>query len=133
MIVVDSSVWIDYFNGVISPVTNRLDELLGADPIAVGDIILAEVLLGFRRDADYRRAKRLMQTLAVVAMLGPANAVRCAENYRWLRKRGVTVRKTIDLIIATWCIENGCALLFQDRDFLPFVEHLGLRSARAVN
>lgn len=126
MTVVDSSVWIDYFNGVSSPATDRLDAMLGVEPVAVGDIILAEVLLGFRRDADFRQARRLMQSLLVIDMLGQANAIRSAENYRALRKKGITVRKTIDAIIATWCIENGCPLLFDDRDFIPFVDHLGL-------
>lgn len=129
MNIVDSSVWIDYFNGAANPATDRLDTLLGVEPVAVGDIILAEVLLGFRRDADYQRAKELMCSLIVVAMLGEANAIRCAENYRTLRRRGITVRKTIDLFIATWCIENACSLLFQDRDFRPFVRHLGLHAA----
>lgn len=126
MIVVDSGVWIDYFNGVASPTTDKFDQLLGVEPLAVGDIILAEVLQGFRSDADYRTAKRLMRSLIVVEMLGEANAIKCAENYRALRKRGVTVRKTIDVFIATYCIENNRPLLFQDKDFLPFVEELGL-------
>jgi predicted nucleic acid-binding protein len=126
MIVVDSSVWIDYFNGVVSPTTDKLDDLLGIEPLAVGDVILAEVLQGFRSDTDYQAAKRLMSSLFMVNMLGEANAIKCADNYRALRKRGVTVRKTIDVFIATYCIENKCPLLFQDKDFLPFVEHLGL-------
>ncbi|GAA4409621.1 type II toxin-antitoxin system VapC family toxin [Quisquiliibacterium transsilvanicum] len=126
MIVVDSGVWIDYFNGVASPATDRLDALLGVEPLAVGDVILAEVLQGFRSDADYRTARSLMSSLIVVGMLGEANAIRCADNFRALRKRGVTIRKTIDVFIATYCIENKCPLLFQDQDFLLFVEHLGL-------
>ena len=126
MIVVDSGVWIDYFNGVASPETDRLDALLGVEPLAVGDVILTEVLQGFQCDADFQTAKGLMGSLAVVEMLGAANAVKCAENYRALRKRGVTIRKTMDVIIATYCIENARPLLFQDRDFWPFVEHLGL-------
>lgn len=129
MIVVDSSVWIDYFNGVSSPATDKLDRLLGIEPLAVGDVILAEVLQGFRSDAHYEIAKSLMSSLIVVEMLGEAHAIRCADNDRALRKRGVTVRKTIDVFIATYCIEAKCPLLFQDEDFLPFVEHLGLVSA----
>ena len=128
MIIVDSSVWIDYFNGIANPATDRLDAMLGVEPLAIGDVILAEVLLGFRSDAAYRTARRLLALLPVVAMLGEVNALRCADNYRALRKRGITVRKTIDCIIATYCIESGCTLLFQDRDFVPFVRHLGLRS-----
>ena len=127
MIIVDSSVWIDYFNGVASPATDRLDALLGVEPLAVGDVILAEVLLGFRSDADCKTAKELLQSLVVVAMLGEANALKCAEHYRALRKRGLAVRKIIDVFIATYCIESTCPLLFQDKDFLPFVDHLGLR------
>ena len=126
MIVVDSGVWIDYFNGVAGPHTDKLDELLGVEPLAVGDVILAEVLQGFRSDGDYITARRLMSALLVVEMLGAANAIKCAENYRALRKRGGTVRKTIDVFIATYCIENKCPLLFQDKDFQPFVGRLGL-------
>lgn len=126
MIIVDSSVWINYFNGVTCPETDKLDSLLGIEPVAVGDVILAEVLQGFQRDADYKTAKNLMSSLAVFDMLGEANAIKCAENYRTLRKRGITIRKTIDVFIATYCIENKYPLLFQDKDFLPFVEHLRL-------
>lgn len=126
MILVDSSVWIDYFNGVPSAATDKLDTLLGAEPLAVGDVILLEVLQGFRRDEDYATARRLMESLIVVDLLGEANALRGAEFYRELRKKGVTVRKTLDVVIATWCIENRYPLLFQDRDFQPFVRHLGL-------
>ena len=129
MIVVDSSVWIDYFNGVASRETDMLDALLGVEALAVGDVILAEVLQGFRNDADYKIAKSLMSSLIVVEMLGEANAIKCAENYRALRKRGVTIRKTIDVFIAIYSIENQCLLLFQDQDFLPFVEHMGLLPA----
>lgn len=132
MIVVDSSAWIDYFNGVASPVTDKLDSLLGVEPLAVGDVILAEVLQGFRNDADYRTAKSLMTSLTLVEMLGVQSAIKCAENYRALRKRGVTISKTIDVFIATSCIENAYRLLFQDKDFLPFVEHLGLRQVLKI-
>ena len=128
MIVVDSSVWIDYFNGLANPATDRLDVLLGVEPVAVGDLILAKVLLGFRSEADYRTARHLMQSLVVLPMVGETIALKCVDHYRALRKRGITVRRTIDALIATYCIENGCTLLFQDRDFLPFVQHLGLRS-----
>jgi len=130
VIVVDSSVWIDYFNGVVCPETDTLHSLLGIEPVALGDVILAEVLQGFRSDADYKTAKHLMSSLIVVEMLGEANAIKCAENYRALRKHGITVRKTIDVFIATYCIENRCPLLFRDQDFVPFVEHLQLRPVR---
>lgn len=126
MILVDSSVWIDYFNGVPSAATDKLDALLGVEPLAVGDVILLEVLQGFRRDEDHATARRLMGSLIVVDLLGEANALRGAGFYRELRRQGITVRKTLDVVIATWCIENRCPLLFQDRDFLPFVRHLGL-------
>lgn len=129
MIVVDSSVWIDYFNGVNHSAASRLDQLLGTQPILVGDLILTEVLQGFRRDADHRAARRAMTVFPVESMVGPARAVRAAENYRLLRARGVTVRKTIDVLIGTFCLEETHQLLYSDRDFDPFVEHLGLQRA----
>ena len=131
MILVDSSVWIDYFNGTQSPAVQNLDVLLGVEPLAVGDLILMEVLQGFRSEADYRTAKKLMTSFTVFDMLGRNNAIKCAENYRALRKRGITVRRTVDVIIATFCIEQDLPLLFADRDFMPFVRHLGLHDARA--
>jgi len=127
VIVVDSSVWIDYFNGVDSAASERLDTLLGAEPLAVGDLILTEVLQGFRSDADYRTAKELMTSLTVLEMLGQKVAIQSAENYRSLRSRGITVRRTVDTIIATYCIEHNLPLLFEDKDFVPFVRHLGLK------
>ncbi len=127
MIVVGSSVWIDYFNGRATPQTDRLDALLGGEPLAIGDVLLVEVLQGFRREADYQTARSLLLSLTVFEMLGVSYALRSAENYRRLRRQGITIRKTIDVIIATYCIEEGHALLFSDRDFLPFVEHLGLQ------
>ena len=129
VILVDSSVWIDYFRGVPTGRTDRLDELLGREPLAVGDIILTEVLQGFDRDKDFDQALRLMTSLTLVEIVGRDIAVQAARNFRALRARGVTVRKTIDTLIATRCIEDGLALLYSDRDFDPFVEHLGLKSA----
>lgn len=129
MIVVDSSVWVDYFNGTISPETDHLDGLLGVEPIAVGDLILTEVLQGFRSDAAFRQARDLMSGLTVFAMLGEQRAVRAAQNYRSLRKRGVTFRKTSDIIIGSFCIEARLPLLFADRDFDVMVDHLDLQSA----
>ena len=129
MIVVDSSVWIDFFNGVSTPEVERLDVLLGVTPIAIGDLILVEVVQGFRHEKDVATARQLFRCLAPLPMLGARNAWKAAENYRELRRRGVTVRKTIDGIIATACIEANLALLFSDRDFLPYVEHLGLEAA----
>lgn len=129
MIVVDSSVWIDYFNGVRSAATRRLDGLLGTEMLAIGDLILTEVLQGFRSDADYRTATELMLSMTVFEMLGQQMAVKSADNYRALRARGITVRRTTDVVIATFCIEHELALLFEDKDFQPFVQHLGLKAA----
>jgi predicted nucleic acid-binding protein len=127
MILVDSSVWIDYFNGALTGETDLLDGLLGREPVAVGDLVLAEVLQGFRNEADYRVARDLLCSLAVFDMLGAARAIKVAEHYRALRKHGITVRKTTDAVIATFCIEQRISLLYADRDFDPFVEYLGLR------
>lgn len=128
MILVDSSVWIDYFRGVATPQTAKLNELLGVEPIVIGDIILTEVLQGFVSDRDFNQAKRLLTSLVIVGLAGQSIAFQAAKNFRTLRSRGITVRKTIDTIIATHCIERGLHLLYSDRDFDPFVEHLGLRS-----
>ena len=129
MIVVDSSVWIDFFNGVSTPEVERLDGLLGAVPVAIDDLILVEVVQGFRHEKDVATARQLFRSLAPLPMLGARNAWKAAENYRELRRRGITVRKTIDGIIATACIEANLPLLFSDRDFQPYVEHLGLEAA----
>lgn len=126
MILVDSSVWIDYFRGVPTPETDRLDALLGTEPLAVGDLILAEVLQGFTSDRDFDQALRLLSSLTVIDIAGHDIAIQAARNFRVLRGHGVTVRKTIDTLIATRCIEDGHALLYSDRDFDPFVEHLRL-------
>lgn len=128
MILVDSSVWINYFRGRSTRSADVLDGLLGREPLAVGDLILTEVLQGFTSEKDFRRARRLLGTLDVVTLGGEAIAVQAARNFRTLRARGVTVRKTIDTIIATRCIEDGHPLLHDDRDFEPFVKYLGLRS-----
>lgn len=129
MILVDSSVWIDYFRGVVTPQTEKLDSLLGIEPIATGDLILTEVLQGFVSDRDFNQAKKLMTSLVIVDLAGQGIAIQAARNFRALRKLGVTVRKTIDTVIATRCIESKMPLLYSDRDFDPFVEHLGLRTA----
>ena len=129
MILVDSSVWVDYFNGVGSRETDFLDATLGFEPVAIGDLILTEVLQGFRSDSDYQTAKSLLLGLTVYELLGQDLAVKAADNYRTLRRRGTTVRKTVDCIIATFCIERGLPLLYTDRDFEPFAKSLGLVSA----
>ena len=131
MILVDSSVWIDYFRGAATPQSDRLDALLGAEPLATGDVVLTEVLQGFSSQRDFNDALRLLTSLAIVDIGGQDIAVKAARNFRVLRERGVTVRKTIAALIATRCIESGFSLLYSDRDFDPFVEHLGLLSALA--
>ncbi len=129
MILVDSSVWIDYFRGAATPQTDRLDQLLSSELLLIGDLILTEVLQGFASERDFNQARSLLAALPVVPLVGGEVALRAARNYRQLRAQGVTVRKTIDTLIATSCIEHGYALLYSDRDFDPFVEHLGLVSA----
>ena len=127
MILVDSSVWIDYFNGKITKQTNLLDSLFGSELIVIGDLILTEVLQGFQQDRDFNKAKKLLSALIFRQMLGRQLAIKSAENYRILRKKGVTVRKTIDVIIATFCIANNLPLLHSDRDFHPMEKHLNLK------
>lgn len=128
MILVDSSVWIDYLRGVVSPQTDHLHGVLGQEPVAVGDLILTEVLQGTASEKDFKEVLRLLGSLDVVALGGQAVAIQAARNFRFLREQGVTVRKTIDCIIATRCIMDGLTLLHSDRDFEPFVGYLGLRS-----
>ena len=129
MILADTSVWIDYFNGRTSEKTEMLDVALDRDTVVIGDIIFLEILQGFRLDKDYRRAKATLGLLEHYGMLGKSMVTKCADNYRALRRKGITVRKTTDLIIATFCIENKLPLLHADRDFGPFEKHLNLRSA----
>ena len=128
MLMVDSSVWIDYFNGRASRETDVLHEALANDLVLIGDLMLAEVLQGIRSERHYRQARGLLLALEPVNLLDTAIALRSAENYRKLRRKGATVRKTTDCIIATWCIDNGLPLLHSDRDFQPFHDHLGLKS-----
>jgi predicted nucleic acid-binding protein len=130
VILVDSSVWIDYFRGVPTPESDRLDDLLGAEPVMVGDLILTEVLQDFGPDLAFNQAHRLLLSLTVIEIAGADVAIQAARNFRFLRSQGVTVRKTIDCLIATRCIESGYPLLFSDRDFEPFVDHLGLEAVR---
>jgi len=130
MIVVDTSVWIDFFNGRSTDESDLLHDLLGREPILIGDLILAEVLQGFRVEEDFREALSILETFDFQEMLGRNVAVASARNYRALRARGVTVRKTIDVLIGTFCLLNGHELLHSDRDFDPMTEHLGLRVPR---
>ena len=127
MVLVDTSVWVDYFNGLETPRTDRLDQLLGSGRLLTGDLILAELLQGFAKDADYRTARRLLLELPCAELVGRDNALRAADHYRRLRKQGVTVRKTIDVLIGTYCIQHGHVLLHADRDFDSMQRHLGLR------
>ena len=128
MILVDSSVWIDYFRGVKTVQTDRLDALLGTEPVAIGDLMLTEVLQGFTKDRDFEQALALLSALDVIEIGGRDVALQAARNYRALRARGITVRKTIDTLIATRCIMDGLPLLHSDRDFEGFVG-LGLATA----
>ena len=126
MILVDSSVWIDYFRGTMTTQTEILDALLGEQPLAIGDLILTEVLQGFDHERDFNEARKMLTALTVIELGGEEIAIQAAKNFRALRKLGVTVRKTIDTVIATRCIESGYDLLHNDRDFDPFARHLGL-------
>ena len=128
MIIVDTSVWIDYFNGKRSTETDSLDTILGNQEILLGDLILTEILQGFQEDRLFREAQKMLENFPVVSMLGVPLAIKSAKNYRTLRKQGVTVRKTIDVMIGTYCIEHHISLLYADRDFDPMVRHLGLQS-----
>jgi len=128
MILVDTSIWIDYFNGIENQETNILDIALIDGRVAMGDIIFMEILQGFRSDRDYNQAKTTLSTLDQYELLGQNMSIKCADNYRALRKKGVTIRKTADVIIASFCIDQKIPLLFSDRDFMPFIQHLNLIS-----
>lgn len=130
MIIVDSSVWIDFFNGVPTRQVEHLRGLLDYDDlVVVGDLVMTEVLQGFPRDRDFDTALRLFQRFTIVDLGGADRAIRAARHYRSLRRLGFTPRKTIDTLIATACLDRDDELLYSDRDFDPFVEHLGLKSA----
>lgn len=127
MILVDSSVWIDFLRNEPSPQADWLDRHLETEQLVVGDLILAEVLRGFKDERGFNEACRLLGQLEQVSLCGPELAVEAARNYRQLRARGVTVRGTVDVIIATRCLVNGYRLLHNDRDFDGFEQHLSLR------
>ncbi|MEL6442114.1 MAG: PIN domain nuclease [Cyanobacteria bacterium J06621_8] len=129
MILVDTSVWINYFNGKEDIHTKILDSSIVEGTVAIGDIIFLEILQGFRNDKDYRQVKSRLATLDQYELFGNDMVDRCADNYRALRKKGITIRATTDVMIATFCIKHQLPLLFCDRDFKPFVNHLGLISA----
>jgi hypothetical protein len=128
MILVDSSVWIDYFNGKKTAQTDWLDVSLGNIPIIMGDLILTEILQGFKNDKDFKIAKDVLLRIPFVAMGGQALALESAVNYQLLRKKGVTVRKTIDVMIGTFCIHYRLPLLHNDTDFDPMVKFLKLKT-----
>lgn len=129
MILVDSSVWIDYFNGKPTSETEYLNGILGIRLVCIADLILTEVLQGFRNDKDFTTAKNLLTSLSIQNVLNTPIALQSADNFRFLRKRGITVRKTVDVIIATFCIENNLPLLHSDKDFIHFHDHLNLTNA----
>lgn len=128
MILVDSTVLIDYFNGRENWQVEKLDELLGKEILLIGDYILVEVLQGFRSDKDYEAARNVLSSFPCMNLCGEEIAIKAANNYRILRKKGVTVRKTIDVIIGTYCIENDVRLLHNDKDFFALEKYLGLKS-----
>ncbi|MBS0479178.1 MAG: PIN domain nuclease [Proteobacteria bacterium] len=129
MIVVDSSVWIDYFRLIDTPQAATLDRLFGVEPIVTPDLILVEVLQGFTDDAAMASARDHLSSTTYLTVCDEEVAFEALRNYRFLRSRGITVRRTIDTLIATRCIVDGLPLLYSDRDFDPFVAHLNLRSA----
>ncbi|MBI4984709.1 MAG: PIN domain nuclease [Rhodocyclales bacterium] len=131
MILVDSSVWIDYFRNADTPQVELLDGMFGRTPLAVGDLIAAEVLQGVQDDREFNLVRKTLDAFTQIDLGGHDIAVKAARNFRILRTKGITVRKTIDAIIATRCIEDGLTLLHSDRDFIPFRMHLGLRVAHS--
>ena len=130
MILVDSSVLIDYFNGINNWHTDELNALLGNELVITGDYILAEVLQGFRNDKDYKSAKEIMQSFPCFNICNEELAIKSSDNFRYLRTKGITIRKTVDLIIGTFCIENDIELLHNDRDFEPMEQYLNLKTRK---
>ncbi|WP_137155344.1 PIN domain-containing protein [Rhizobium sp. FKL33] len=126
-VVVDTSVWIDWLRDLRTEETARLSGIVDKDELLLGDLVLLEILQGARDNAHAAKLERLLRRFTVVNMLNVDIAVAAAACFRFLRSRGVTVRKTPDLIIGAYCLDQGCALLHSDRDYQPMVEHLGLR------
>ncbi len=127
MIFLDSTVLIDYFNGTNNWQATVLDSILGKELVVIGDYVLTEVLQGFRSDKEFQKAKTILLSFPCFDIGGKEIAVQSAKNYRFLRKKGVTVRKTIDTMIATFCIRNQLTLLHNDKDFEPFSKFLNLK------
>ena len=128
MILVDSSVWIDFFRGIDSSGAFKLRQVLRHSEVIVGDLILVEVLQGYTVEREAEKAGELLGRFQLVSLVDPPIAVQAAANHRRLRRQGITIRKTIDLLIATRCIDKDWLLLHNDRDFEPLREHLGLRT-----
>ncbi len=129
MIFLDSTVVIDYFNGVSNRQVELLEFILGKEIIVIGDYVLTEVLQGFRNDKDFKKAKIILLEFPCYEIGGKDMAIKSAMNFRFLRKKGITIRKTIDVMIATFCIENDFTLLHNDKDFIPFEKYLHLKTA----
>jgi predicted nucleic acid-binding protein len=126
MVLVDTSIWIEYFRGIRSPQTDQLHELLDEERLATGDLIIVELMQGFKTKSQIAAARQIISRLEYFDLVGKDIAFKAADNYRFLRNKGMTIRKTIDIIIGTFCIENQFVLLHNDRDFEPLVEYLGL-------
>jgi predicted nucleic acid-binding protein len=127
VILVDTSVWIDYFNGVENKQTESLDRILSEQSVLVGDIILTEILQGFDSDKEFRLAKQALEPLDCVHLGGKSLAIKAASNFRFLRSKGVTIRKTVDMLIGSWCIEHEVELLHNDKDFDQIATQLPLQ------
>ena len=128
MIFLDSTVLIDYFNGTTNPKVEKLDLMLGKEIIVLGDYVLLEVLQGFKSDKDFQKALTILKNFPCLTICGEEIAIQSAKNFRYLRKNGITIRKTIDVVIATFCIENNLTLLHNDKDFEPFEKYLKLKT-----
>jgi predicted nucleic acid-binding protein len=128
VILVDSSVWISYLNAKVTQETEFLESILGIIPILIPDLVYSEILQGYKDDSVFRETKNFLDEFPFAILGSKELALKSAENYRFLRKQGITIRKTIDCYLATYCISQNISLLHSDRDFEPFVEHLGLRS-----
>jgi predicted nucleic acid-binding protein len=128
VILVDSSVWIDHLRNGVTRQVSHLRSLISREELLVGDLILCEILQGLRTDTEARLVEEALREFEVVSLVGPELAVKAAANYRFLRGRGFTIRRTIDLIIGTFCIERGHYLLHGDRDFAPMAQYLGLQT-----
>lgn len=130
--VCDTSVWIDYFNGMRTDETDMLDGLLLDGGVILLDLILLELLQGFKKESDYKTARRLLLALPIEQALNVESALMAADHYRLLRKKGITIRATADMVIATWCINRGTPLLYKDRDFDAIRTYLSLQNALMV-